>query len=237
MTSQALWITTLLFGFVTGAEAARADEVEQALSAIGAGSTREIKDRIFGQPLTVIGLERRAQSLAALPASIREHRVQPGKLQRRVETILSRVLQAQGRNPEQITLFLFHNDIPHALLWRGCVLAISDGLADPLLDGELAGIIAHELGHSFFMDEMVAARQTGDAGAMRVVELKCDAVAILSLKLLDHNPALYLRGLKSLKDLIRRKSLSSGIFQSHPELVERARLSERFLKLLSRSEN
>ena len=44
------------------------------------------------------------------------------------------------------------------MLWRGCVLVISDGLADPLYDGELAGIIAHELGHSYFEDEMAAAQ-------------------------------------------------------------------------------
>ena len=233
MTKQILWIITLLLGFVTCASALESDEVEQALANVGVGPTREIKDRVFGRPLTFISVEHRAQAVAALPASIREYGVPPGRLQRRVETILRHVLEAQERNPEQIALFLFHGDMPRALLWRGCVLAISDGLAEPLLDSELAGIIAHELGHSYFMDEMAQAQQTGDTHAMRVIELTCDAVAILTLKLLNHDPALYLRGLKSLKDIIRRKSLSSGIFQSHPGLVERARRSARLLKLLS----
>jgi hypothetical protein len=83
------------------------------------------------------------------------------------------------------------------------------------------------------MDEIFAAQQNKDARAMRVIELKCDAVAIVSLKFMGHDPTLYLRGLKTLRDLIRRKRLSFGVFQSHPELVERARLSERLLKLLS----
>src|SRR5262245_25479619 len=130
MSRQVLWIITLLLGCVTGAPAHGSDEDEQALSAIGAGSTREIKDRIFSQPLAVIGAECRAEALAALPASIREHRVPPGKLERRVETILRRVLQAQERNPEQIALFLFHDDAPSAFFWRGCALVISDRLAN-----------------------------------------------------------------------------------------------------------
>ena len=48
-----------------------------------------------------------------------------------------------------------------------------------LYDGELAGIFAHELGHSYFEDEMGAASRAKDTRAMRVVELKCDAVAIV----------------------------------------------------------
>ena len=63
--------------------------------------------------------------------------------------------------------------------------------------------------------------------------MKCDAVAILSLKLLNYEPALYLRGLQRIQVIIKRKSLSSGIFQSHPELVVRAQFSLRFIKSLS----
>jgi hypothetical protein len=57
---------------------------------------------------------------------------------------------------------------------------------------------------------------------MRVVELKCDAVALLSLKLLGRDPSLYLRGLQRIWTITRRKGLSSSIFRSHPEPVERA---------------
>ena len=110
------------------------------------------------------------------------------------------------------------------------MLALSDGLADPLHDGELAGIFGHELGHSYFEDEMAAASRAKDARVMRIVELKCDAVAMVSLKLLDYNPALYLTGLQRIQVLGRRKSLSSGIFQSHPEPVVRALFSQRFIK-------
>lgn len=118
------------------------------------------------------------------------------------------------------------------MLWRGCVLVVSTGLVEPLYDGELAGIFAHELGHAYFEDEMAAAQQRRDAQAMRVVELKCDGVAILSVKLLGHNPALYLKGLHRIQAIHKRLSLSSSILQSHPDLVVRVQFAERLIKLL-----
>jgi hypothetical protein len=79
---------------------------------------------------------------------------------------------------------------------------------------------------------MAAAQRNQDARALRIIELKCDAVALLSLKLLGCNPALYLPGLKRIQELNRRQSRSSGIFQSHPELVARAQFAQRFIKAL-----
>ena len=211
---------------------AATDEVGLALAAIGSGSVDEMKGRLITDRITVLGKKDRAQAVAALPAPILRHRLTEGKLFRRAETILNQVLQVHGRGGE-VELFLFQDDVPSATLWKGCVLALSDGLADPLYDGELAGIFRHELGHSYFEDEMAAASRAKDARAMRVVELKCDAVAIVSLKLLDYDPTLYLKGLQRIQVIKRRKSLSSGILQSHPESVVRALFSQRFIKFLS----
>jgi Zn-dependent protease with chaperone function len=208
------------------------NEIELALAAAGAGSAAEMKSHLFTHNITAFNEEFRAQAVAALPASLHKRRITQSKLLSRVETIFRQTLESHGRGGK-LDLFLFQDDVPSAMLWRGCVLVLSDGLADPLYDGELAGIIAHELGHSYFEDEMAAAQGAKDARAMRVVELKCDAVAILSLKLLNYDPAHYLRGLQRIQVIIKRKSLSSGIFQSHPELVARAQFSQRFVKSLN----
>jgi hypothetical protein len=208
------------------------NEVEQALAAIGSGSAEELKDRLFTHSITVFNAAQRAQAIAALPASTREQRITQGKVLRGVETVFQQTLQLHRRGGK-VELFLFRQDAPLAQLWRGCVLMLSEGLADTLYDGELAGIIAHELGHSYSMDEMVEAQRVKDAQAMRVIELKCDAVAIVSLKLLGHNPAHYLRGLKRVQEITRRKSLSRGVFQSHPELHARAEFAERLITSLA----
>jgi Zn-dependent protease with chaperone function len=226
LTILSLGLTDLIKG-----QPAATDEIEMAFAAIGSGSIDDMKRRLIIRQITVFSREYRAQTVAALPKPILSHRIIQGKLFHRIETIMNRVLQFHGRGGE-VELFLYQDEVPFALLWRGCVLALSDGLADPLEDGEIAGIFAHELGHSYFEDEMAAASQAKDTRAMRIVELKCDAVAILSLKLMAYDPAHYLRGLQRIRIINRRKSRSSGIFQSHPELVTRAQFLQRFIRLL-----
>src|SRR5207237_2560655 len=128
------------------------------------------------------------------PRSIRESRTSGGKLLRRVESIIRPVLKLHGRS-DKIELFLYQDHFPSAMVWLGCVLVISDALADHLSDDELVGIVAHEMGHAYFMIETIKARKHGDGEAMRIVELKCDAVAMLTLKLLGRDAADYLRAL------------------------------------------
>ena len=216
------------------AGAARAhceDEIELALAAIGSGPAEEMKSRLISERITVFDDSLRAQAVAALPASLRSQRITQGKLLDRVEAIFNRVLQLHGRSGK-LVLFLYRDDLPSAMLWRGCVVAVSDGLAEPMYDDELAGVLAHELSHSYFEDEMAEGRRAQNAFAMRVVELKCDGVAILSLKLLGRNPAGYVRGLRRLQLITKRKGLSDAVFQSHPTLVARMKFSQRYIESL-----
>lgn len=209
-------------------------EIEAALTAIGSGSAEAIKTRLCTDQITTFNNEARAQAIAALPAALRNQRVTEGKLLRRVAPLLQRVMQVQGRTraSQQPELFLFTHDSPTAQIWRGSVLLVSSSLAEALYDGELVGILAHELSHAYFEDEMAAAQRTRDARAMRIVELKCDAVAIVSLQLLGYAPTQHLQGLQRLQSLQQRKGLSSGIAQTHPELVARAQLSARLIQAL-----
>lgn len=209
-------------------------EIEAALTAIGSGSAEELKTRLCTDQFTTFNDEARTQSLAALPAALRNQRLTDGKLLRRIAPILHQVMQVQGRTrvSQQPELFLFTHDTPTAQLWRGCVLLVSTSLADPLYDGELAGIFAHELSHAYFEDEMAAAQRQRDERAMRIIELKCDGVALVSLKLLDYKPTLYLSGLQRIQLITKRLGRSSSILQSHPDLVVRAQFAERFIKFL-----
>jgi Zn-dependent protease with chaperone function len=210
------------------------DEIEQVLAALGSGSSAELKSRLFAAPLTTLDGAFRAEALSGLPAALREQRVTHGGVLRRVETNFQRVLGLHERPPSAaVEIFVVRDQGVLACLWRGCVLVLSVDLVDTLSDAELSGIIAHELGHSYFMDEMARAQQTQDARSMREIELKCDAVAILSLKLLGDNPAMYLSGLRKLQTMSYRKSgHASGIFQTHPEYVERALFFQRLIKSL-----
>jgi hypothetical protein len=231
MVKNAFWAAILFLGLAIHTNAQQISELDQALTALGTGSAQEMKRRLFTERITVFDDKWREQALITLPASQHKNRITKGKLFSRVEIIFHQTLQFHGRGG-QIELFLFHDEIPTARLWRGCVLALSDGLADPLYDGELTGVMAHELGHSYFEDEMAATQRTQDAREMRVIELKCDAVAMLSLKLMSQEPTHYLRGLQRIQSLIKKRGLSRSIFQSHPELVVRAEFSQLFIKTM-----
>ena len=149
---------------------------------------------------------------------------------RRVESIIRPVLELHGRG-DDIELFLYQDKFPQAMVRRGCVLAISDALAARLHDDELAGIVAHEMGHAYFMIETGNARKRGDRQATRIVELKCDAAAMLSLKLLGHDPADHLRGLLRANDLTRMNGYNT-LDKDHPSIEERTRFAQIFIKLL-----
>jgi hypothetical protein len=112
-------------------EGKETDEIELALAAAGAGPVDEIKSRLFTDRITVFNDEFRAKAVAALPASLHKRRITQSKLLGRVETIFRQTLQLHGRSGK-LDLFLFQDDVPLAQLWRGCVLVLSNGLADPL---------------------------------------------------------------------------------------------------------
>ncbi len=209
-----------------------ASEVELALTALGAGTTDELKRRLLTDRSVALSAEYLAQARAALPEKAVKSRITRGPLHQRVEAIFQRVLQLLERSGK-VELFLYQADVPGASLWRGCVMLIADNLASSLYDSELAGVIAHELGHANLMDEMADAWQTQDRQAMRVVELKCDAFAMLALKLLGYAPGFYLNGIKKLEALTLAAGRAQSYQQTHPALAMRAEFAKRFLKLLA----
>jgi hypothetical protein len=190
----------------------------------------EMKGRIFSLPFTVFGASDFRRAIESLPKSIRESRITEGKLLRRVERLTSPVLDLHRRS-NKVELFLYQYQFPRALVWKGRILVISDSLADSLYDGELVGIVAHEMGHAYFMDETVVAQKNGDDQTMRIVELKCDAVAMLTLKSMARDPTDWLQGLRRVIDFTRHHGYESTD-PSHPSIVERGQFAQRFIKLL-----
>jgi hypothetical protein len=74
------------------------------------------------------------------------------------------------------------------------VLLISERALDLLSAEELRAAVAHEIGHEYFWKEYQAAKMLRDPGKLQEVELRCDAIAVLTLLQLSHDPADLLAG-------------------------------------------
>ena len=216
-----------------------------ALGAVAAPSAEEMRTRLLDSARVVYEEEHRRRAVATLPSSIRDRRITDGKLLRRVERVARPVLELH-RRAEFVELFLYRDHLLNLLraeLRGGCVLLLSDSLAAALDDEELAGIIAHEMGHAYFMRETLAARAAGDDEWLRVIELKCDAVAMLTLKLLGRDPSGHLRGLWKITNLKNdlyiwnsgyETLLRNSASRTHPNIVDRGVFNKRFVNLLTR---
>lgn len=240
MIKRMLIIAILALGFASSTNAAT-DIVEQALSAVAAPSAEEMRSRLFDTSVAVYEEEHRRQAIATLPSSLRDRRITEGKLLRRIERVAQPVLELH-QQAKVVELFLYRDGVLNLLkaeLRGGCVLLLSDSLAKALYDEELTGVIAHELGHAYFMHETLAARTAGDDEALRVIELKCDAVAMLTLRLLGRDPAGHLRGLWKIINLRNDAYIWNASFETllrksggrtHPNIVERGQFKKRFIR-------
>jgi Zn-dependent protease with chaperone function len=132
--------------------------VDLALQEIGPRPVEEMKRRILSLAMTVFGPSDFEKAIASLPKSIRESRITKGKLHRKLERLISTVLDLHDRS-DQFELFVYQHEFPFAMIWKGCILVVSDSLTEALYDGEIVGIIAHEMAYAYFMTETVAAKQ------------------------------------------------------------------------------
>ncbi len=205
--------------------------VEKALGDLKAGSVTELKRKIINRPITVLGAQYRQNAIASLPEHVRQNRVNSSNLHRRLEQVMASVLELHHQT-ENLELYLYHSEQPLAFVWRGCILAISDSLALFLNNDELAGVIAHEVGHAYFTDESLAAKRSGKAFVMRAVELKCDAVALLTLKLMGRDPTSYINGLWKLTSRLTYGGYEANSWW-HPRMAERDRFARLFIRLLN----
>lgn len=67
---------------------------------------------------------------------------------------------------------------------------------------------------------------------MRAVELKCDAVAMITLRVLGKDPGQLIKGLQRITVMTKCKSNQSSNYWTHPQIAEREVFAHRFIQLL-----
>ena len=90
-----------------------------------------------------------------------------------------------------------------------------------------------EIGARFGRDYQSFVDQANrDQQALKAVELKCDAVAMLTLRAMGYDPTLFVEGVQQVEDLIVKHGYCLNPFGTHPSILERRQFTRRFLKLL-----
>ena len=98
---------------------------------------------------------------------------------------------------------------PGEMAWagflEGAAVLISTDALDLLAPPELQAVVAHELAHEYFAGEYDAARAMKDYDTVREIELRCDAVAIVTMSRLGLDRGALLSGVAKLTKFNERR--------------------------------
>jgi predicted Zn-dependent protease len=91
---------------------------------------------------------------------------------------------------DSIEFVIFRHHEPLAFSLAGTWIAISTGLLEHVqTEDQLCALVAHELGHQYFITEFWNAYEANDLAGMRQLELACDAIAAVTLIALGKDPS------------------------------------------------
>jgi Peptidase family M48 len=136
--------------------------------------------------------ERRARSLAMV---LKEEEVEPSREGRAKLDALQPVLAYLEREGViEVKLLRPPLRVAYAGFLEGAAVVLSPDALDLLTPSELQAVIAHELAHEYFAGEYDAARAKKDYDTVREIELRCDAVAIVTMSRLGLDRGAMLSG-------------------------------------------
>ena len=147
----------------------------------------------------------RAAVVAALP---QEGELQPTDDEREKIATLDAVFELHERKGSVVIKVI---DVGHAFVGlhaRTVLLLSRDALALVSAE-ELQALAAHELGHELFWDEYQAAR-AGDPARVQELELRCDGVAVTTLRALGQGPEALVRALTKMTRYNERRGATAS---------------------------
>jgi hypothetical protein len=161
------------------------------LESLPPGDRRKALELVRPAPVSP---EARARVLAGLP---RTGELRPDAAEAIKLAGLESVLRYHARDNVYVVKLV---DVPQAAigLHARSVVLISRPALRLLATAELQALVTHEVGHEFFWDEYHHARAQRDTPGLQEVELKCDAIAALTLLGLELDPLALTRGAQAM---------------------------------------
>ena len=102
----------------------------------------------------------------------------------RMKTISDPLFRLHGL-AGRCAVVVLSSDLPTVFTWKMTFVSVTTRDLELLGDEELTALVAHEIGHLYFAADLLKARDSGDDRLARVTELKCDLVALETLRRLD----------------------------------------------------
>lgn len=138
-----------------------------------------------------------AEQRARLGASIRKEDIVAPSPERLAKlNALRPILEYHERSAVEVKILRL--GLAWAGFLEGAAVVVSEEAVDLLTAEELQAVIAHELGHEYFAAEYELARKNKQWDKVREVELRCDAISIITLKSLGLNPDRLVSGVTKL---------------------------------------
>ncbi len=131
------------------------------------------------------------------------------------------------RVEKQCAVVLLRSRLPTVFTWKLSFVSLTTRDLELFTDEELTALIAHEIGHLYFADDLQRARETKDDRLARVTELKCDLLAFETLRRLKIDPAVLVGAVEKLLEARARLNIVSASKDS-PTVEDRRHLAVRY---------
>jgi len=124
-------------------------------------------------------------------------------------------------------------DVPQAFLGlhASFVLLIARNTMNLLSAEELQAAVAHEMGHFYSWDEYQAALRGRRSNELQELELRCDAIAVITLVGLGLDPSLLIASLKKLTSFNQRIGASANA-HAYVSIEDRERFIEAMIEMV-----
>jgi peptidase M48-like protein len=148
-----------------------------------------------------VSADKRARSLAMVR---KEDVVEPSR-ERQAKLDSLRPILAYLERESATEVKLLRLNVAWAGFLDGAAVLISPDALDLLTPSELQAVIAHELAHEYFASEYDGARAKKDYDTVKEIELRCDAVAIVTMSRLGLDRGALLSGVAKLTKFNERR--------------------------------
>jgi hypothetical protein len=163
---------------------------------------------------------------ARLVSMIRKEDIVSPSIQRQAKLdALRPVLEYHERSAVEVKILRL--GLAWAGMLEGAAVVVSEEAVDVLTAEELQAVVAHELGHEYFAAEYEAARKSKQYDLVKEVELRCDAIAVITLSRLRLNPELLLSGVSRLTKFNEARGV-----KNNPNLGSSVDERQRFCKAI-----